>query len=145
MDYVAQAIVQLGSQPGAAGRIYHFCHPQPLEWNDLLAQIAGLGYPLAGVSYGAWVAAVNDRAVQPGADPIFQQLRMLLRAPIFLFAQAKPHFSGRATQQALAPLTCPAADAHLLSVYFRWFQQTGFMPLPSAATQPVAISGSSLP
>lgn len=140
VDYVAQAIVQLGGQPGAVGQSYHFCHPQPLEWNDLLAQIAGLGYPLAGVSYAAWVAAVNDRAAQSGADPIFQQLRMLLRAPIFLFAQAKPHFSGRATQQALAPLTCPAIDQELIATYFTWFQQTGYLPPASQLSPALALA-----
>jgi thioester reductase-like protein len=133
VDYVSRGIVQLSRRPDSVdtlGRVFHFCHPQPVEWVALLEAIGALGYGLTGVTYAEWVAAVNAAAAQQPKNQLYQQLRLLLRAPIYLFAQAKPRFSGRATQEALAPLCCPAIDHRLLSTYFAWFQQTGHLPAP---------------
>lgn len=130
VDYVSRGIVQLSRQPNTVGQIFHFCHPQPVDWVALLEMISTLGYPLTGVTYAEWMAAVNAAAIQQPKNQIYQQLRLLLRAPIYLFAQAKPRFSGRATQQALTPFQYPALDQTLLATYFAWFQQTGYLPTP---------------
>lgn len=136
VGYVSQGIVQLSRQSASLGRTFHFCHPQPADWVTLLEMISALGYPMTGVPYAEWVAAINMAAAQHPKNQLYQQLRLLLRAPIYLFAQAKPRFSGRATQQALAPLTCSAIDQKLLTTYFAWFQQTGYLPTPERMGQP---------
>ncbi len=136
VDYVSRGIVQLSHRADALGRTFHFCHPQPVAWVALLEAIGALGYPLTGVTYAEWVAAISAAAAQQPKNQIYQQLRLLLRAPIYLFAPAKPRFSGRATQQALAPLTCPAIDQELIATYFTWFQQTGYMPPPASQLSP---------
>lgn len=145
VDYVSQAIVQLSRQVDAPGKIFHLCNPQPVGWHELLEHIITLGYPLTSVPYEEWVAAITAAARQPSAIPIYQQLRMLLRAPIYLFAPEKLSSSSAATQQALAALVCPAIDHQLLATSIRWFQQTGYFPLPPAMpatpTPPAAISG----
>lgn len=135
VDYVSRGIVQLSRRADALGQVFHFCHPQPVDWVTLLETIGTLGYPMIGVTYTEWVAAVNMAATQQPKNPLYQQLRLLLRAPIYLFAQAKPRFSGRATQQALTPLQCPALDQTLLATYFAWFQQKGYLPTPAQVGQ----------
>ena len=131
VDYVSRGIVQLSRRPvDTPGRVFHFCHSQPMEWVTLMEAIGALGYGLTAVPYTEWVAAVNAAATQQPKNQLYQQLRLLLRAPIYLFAQAKPRFSGRATEAALTPLRCPAIDHRLLSTYFAWFQQTGHLPAP---------------
>ncbi len=130
VDYVSQGIVQLSRQPDAVGQIFHFCHPQPVAWVTLLEMIGTLGYSMTGVSFDEWVTAVKAAAGQQPQNQCYQQLRLLLRAPIYLFAQAKPQFTGSVTQAALVSLACPALDQKLLNTYFTWFQQTGFLPAP---------------
>jgi len=133
VDYVSRGIVQLSRREDILGGTFHFCHPQPVDWLDLLATMRALGYGLTGVPYDEWVAAVNRAALQQPKNQLYQQLRLLLRAPIYLFAQGKPRFYGRATQTVLAPLTCPTIDHGLVATYLRWFQQTGYLPLPMRA------------
>ncbi len=135
VDYVSRGIVQLSRRPEIVDRVFHFCPPQPVEWVVLLETIGALGYEMTAVTYAEWVAAVNAAATQQPKSQLYQQLRLLLRAPIYLFAQAKPRFSGRATEAALTPLRCPAIDHRLLSTYFAWFQQTGYLPAPEQASQ----------
>jgi thioester reductase-like protein len=130
VDYVSRGIVQLSLQPESVDRVFHFCHPEPVEWEPLMETIGALGYGLTGVPYAEWVAAVQAAATQQPKNPTWQQLRLLLRAPIYLFAPSRPRFSGRATEAALKPLRCPAIDHRLLSTYFAWFQQTGYLPAP---------------
>lgn len=137
VDYVSRGIVQLSRGAGRAGQVYHYCHPQPVAWNALLARIAGLGYPMEGLSYDEWRGAVNQAAAQPGASSALQQARLLLRAPIFLFAEEKPDFRAEATQRALVPLTCPAIDERLLATYLDWFQAVNFLPQPAAIPEKV--------
>jgi thioester reductase-like protein len=130
VDYVSQGMVQLSRQVASLGRTFHFCHPQPVDWVTLLEMIGSLSYPMTSVTYSRWVTAVNTAAMQQPKNQLYQQLRLLLRAPIYLFAQAKPHFSGCATQEMLASLRCPAIDRTLLATYFAWFQQTGYIAAP---------------
>jgi thioester reductase-like protein len=133
VDYVSRGIVQLSLRPNSmdsVDRVFHFCHPEPVEWEALLETIGALGYGLTGVPYAEWVAAVQAAATQQPKNQTWQQLRLLLRAPIYLFAPSRPRFSGRATEAALTPLRCPAIDHRLLSTYFAWFQQTGYLPAP---------------
>ena len=130
VDYVSRGIVQLSRQVDTLGGTFHFCHPQPVAWVALLETIGALGYGLTGVTYAEWVAAINAAALQQPRNQLYQQLRLLLRAPIYLFAQAKPRFNGRATQAALAPLTCPLIDQSLLATYLTWFQYSGYLPTP---------------
>ncbi|MDE3088019.1 MAG: thioester reductase domain-containing protein [Chloroflexota bacterium] len=131
VDYVSRGIVQLSRRADVLGRTFHLCHPQATEWVTLMEQIGELGYPMTGVSYSEWVAAVNAATIQQPKDRFYQQWRLLLRAPIYLFAQDKPHDSSRATQEALAPLRCPPIDQRLLATYFAWFQQVGYLVAPS--------------
>lgn len=132
VDYVSRGIVGLSRETEHSGHVYHYCHPQPVEWNALLARIAALGYQMEGLAYDEWRGAVNQAAAQPGASPALQQARLLLRAPIFLFAEAKPDFRADATRRALDPLTCPAIDERLLATYLDWFQAVDFLPQPAA-------------
>ncbi len=140
VDYVSRGIVQLSRRADVLGRIFHLCHPQATEWVTLLAQIGELGYPMTGVSYAEWVAAVNAANIRQPKDKFYQQWRLLLRAPIYLFDQNKPHDSSLATQEVLAPLHCPPIDPRLLTTYFTWFQQVGYIATSSQSPVMLPVS-----
>jgi thioester reductase-like protein len=152
VDYASRGIVQLSRRADVLGRTFHLCHPQATEWISLMEQIGEMGYSMTGVSYAEWVAAVNaasirqpfdgvypdeGRAQGKPKDKFYQQWRLLLRVPIYLFDQNKPHDSSLTTQEALAPLCCPPIDQRLLATYFAWFQRVGYI-VPSSASRLVA-------
>jgi hypothetical protein len=103
-----------------------------------------LGYPLEKVSHAAWTDDLKRQAALYPREPFYRQLRLLLRSPIYLFAQHKPQFSAEATHRALAQaaLDCPPVDQPLMAAYFAYFRQCGYLPAPpvgqDAAVEPEA-------
>jgi thioester reductase-like protein len=131
VDYVSRGIVQLSRRANMLGRTFHLCHPQSIAWVTLMDQIRALGYAMTGVSYDEWVTELNAATIQQPRNKFYQQWRLLLRAPIYLFAQTKPRDSSVVTQDALSPFRCPPMDQKLLATYLTWFQQVGFIHPPS--------------
>lgn len=130
VDYVSRGIVQLSGKASSFGGTFHFCNAQTIHWLDLIELVRELGYPLSGVPYDEWFAAVGLAAREQPDKSFYRQLRLLLRSPIYLFVESRPRFCSQLTQSALSPLSCPHLDQALLATYFTWFQQSGFLPAP---------------
>ncbi|MFM8444568.1 MAG: thioester reductase domain-containing protein [Methylococcus sp.] len=134
VDHVARAIVQLSREAGAPGRAFHICNPEPVAWTEFMGMVEDSDYPLARMAYPDWIDAIGRASACRPDEPVFRQLRLLLRSPIHLFANTKPHFSAEATHHRLraAGLACPRLDASLMATYLAAFQRCGFLPVPDA-------------
>lgn len=134
VDYVSRAIVHLARSGEAYGRAFHLCNPRPIAWNALMDLVRDLGHPLESLPYPEWVEALRRHSAQNPGVSFYRQLRLLLRSPIYLFAQDKPLFSADATHRALAAasIDCPRIDRKLMAAYFAHFRQCGYLPDPEA-------------
>lgn len=75
VDVVARAIVELGRQPGSAGRAYHLVDERPVSVRGLFGQLAEVGLPTAGLPPDQWQQRVLDRARQTGS-PVLASLAL---------------------------------------------------------------------
>lgn len=138
VDYVSRAMVGLARREDVFGRTFHLCNPEPVAWNTLMAGIGRLGYPLTGVHPAEWREEIERQAAQFPREPFYRQLKLLLRAPIRIFAEDKPLISTASTRQALGDGVCPAVDDALLANYGAYFQRCGHLPPPPGAPAPSA-------
>jgi thioester reductase-like protein len=131
IDYVSQAIVHLSRQPESFGKAFHLFNPKPISWQQLFDQVRYVGYPLAEMEYDNWLEALKHHVSQHPEDKISSSLLLLLRGASSLLLE-KPLFEPSHTLTALTNtrIVCPPMDSTQLSVYFSYFQQRGFFPLP---------------
>lgn len=129
IDYVSRGIVFLSLNEAFYGRTFHFCNPEPIPWNALMAILQDLGYPLEGMSYTQWVESLKQYSMEHPKASFFRQLRVLLRSPIYLFSDDKPHAFGTETARMLevASVTCPPIDRKLMATCFAYFSRCGFL------------------
>ncbi|MFH8348645.1 thioester reductase domain-containing protein [Streptomyces sp. NPDC018045] len=75
IDLVARAVVQLGQEPGSAGRAYHLVGERPTTFAALFAELGALGAPTRGVPVAEWARLVGRRALETG-DPVLSTMAL---------------------------------------------------------------------
>jgi thioester reductase-like protein len=136
IDYACQAMVYLSQQRSSWGQVFHIVNPEPLLWNDWMAKIRALGYPLRPLSYQDWRTELMDQIQQSQDNPKANELYAL--SPIFsddMLDNARlPSFDCQMTLKALTntAIVCPRIDVNLLQTYFSYFIRTGFLAAPPA-------------
>ena len=137
VDYVSQAMVHLASQEKSWGRAFHFFHPAPLAWRQLMASLRALGYPLEEVAYGQWWQELKQRTRHNTAQPaehtsFFATLLLALMAPHYLLYK-RPRLDASDTQEGLAgtDIGCPPFDHDLIATYVAYWQKSRYLPIPS--------------
>jgi amino acid adenylation domain-containing protein/thioester reductase-like protein len=139
VDYVSKAIVYLSEREDYAGRIFHLTNPRLVSTLDAIQWIDGFGYPLQKVPMKQWRQEVVKAARR---SPEFALYPL---APLFEdeerdeddTAEAPHTFDCRKTLRELnkGNLDCPPVTRERMQVYFRYFEQAGFLE-PSAKQQP---------
>lgn len=138
VDYVTSAMIHLTGEPDAFGKAYHYFHPRPAPWNDLMATIRKLGYPLEPMSYEDWKRALKKRAAGTGDSKerktFFANAFLAIIAPHFLFYQ-RPPMSASNLEDGLrgTGIVYPDIDEALMGVYFDYWRKVGFVPHPPGA------------
>jgi amino acid adenylation domain-containing protein/thioester reductase-like protein len=135
VDYVSQAIVQIAQQPSAWGKAFHLTNAQSLSLAQLVQEIQFQGYQLRSISYDQWLKALL--AQQFGRDNALNSLIPLLTSPSAAYSNYLEVLDlGKVDcQNTLAGLVgtaidCPTLDSALLSNYFAYFRQSGFLEDP---------------
>ncbi|TMD63195.1 MAG: hypothetical protein E6I91_13640 [Chloroflexi bacterium] len=139
MDYVSQAIVALAQREDSVGQAFHLFNPATISVGELIDYANAFGYKVQQVDYDTWVdelagvtEGVTDNALAPLA-PLFpkkgragQPGQVLNRA-----------FGNGNVLAGLAgtSITCPLADQKLLSAYFSYLIQSGFLPAPQSVNE----------
>ena len=138
VDYVTAAMVHLARREDSFGKAFHYFHPHPIPWNELMAIIRGLGYRLDEVSLPEWKRALKKRATDPGDTrehkTFFANAFLAIVAPHFLFYPRPPMDASNLTSGLRGTgIACPPIDAALMRVYFDYWRKVGFVPDPAAA------------
>ena len=135
VDVVSRAIVHLGSRDSSWGKSYHYFHPNPLPWNDLMGLIRNLGYQLDPMPYDDWrrlIKRVAANAMLPHDLKAFLAHAFLATvAPHFLFYK-RPPMTATNLEEGLrgTGIAYPDIDAGLIRSYFDYWRHVGFVPGP---------------
>ncbi|MBC6447904.1 type I polyketide synthase [Actinokineospora xionganensis] len=78
VDHLARLVVGLSTSPTALGRTFHTIDPRPLPWNAIFDRIREFGYPVRGVPFDEWRAALIDQVDQDGDDNALAPLMAML-------------------------------------------------------------------
>lgn len=138
VDYVTRAMVHLAGRDTSWGKAFHYFHPNPVPWDDLMGLIRGLGYRLDPMSYEDWRRLLRRSAAdasQPRERKEFLAHAFLATvAPHFLL-YTRPPMSVANLEEGLrgAGIVYPAIDAGLVGVYFDYWRKVGFVPHPREA------------
>jgi amino acid adenylation domain-containing protein/thioester reductase-like protein len=136
VDYVSQAIVALSRRKASSGQVFHLFNPLTISIGELIEYANTSGYPVQQVAYDAWadtlaetIEGTTDNALAPLA-PLFPRKGQAVQQEQVL----QRTFGNQHALAGLADtsITCPPADGKLLSTYFAYLVQSGFLPAPSA-------------
>jgi thioester reductase-like protein len=146
VDYVTGAIEHLSRQESAWGKAYHFFHPGPIAWPDLIEIVGSLGYPLEVVPYEEWwrdlKRAARDPKNTPESRTALSTTVMVLTAPHFLFFKRPPLDSSQLNRAVEGTgIECPPIDQALMGTYLRHWQDSGFIPPARGILASVASAG----
>jgi thioester reductase-like protein len=136
VDYVAHAVAYLSRKPENLGHNFHLNNPHPIDRDAAIAWSLSAGYPLEYLPYEEWQtrliwASRKQNNVLATLQPFFLQRwsEEQLSVPEMYEKGRMPEVRCQATLNALAGsgITCPPLDSKLLSTYFFYFLQTGFL------------------
>lgn len=138
VDYVTSAMVHLAGHAEAFGRAFHYFHPNPAPWNDMMAMIRNLGYTLEPMSLEAWKRALKKRAASKTESKerreFFSNAFLAVISPHFLFYRRPPMDAGNLAEGLRGTgIVYPAIDEQLMRSYFNYWRQVGFVPDPAQA------------
>lgn len=128
VDYVADAIVHLALNGDSLGRVFHLRNPRPVHQRWLFDFVRSLGYPAQCIPFKDWKRQLfaSDHFTQ-NALALFGPFVAGLEERATIMAQ-HDHSNTRVALAGSSAVCPPAKD--LLHVYFRYFQQTGFLAKP---------------
>jgi thioester reductase-like protein len=135
VDCVTDAMVHLAGTASGFGRAYHYFHPDPIPWRDLIRLIEELGYPMAPLPFAEWQRALKTAASVRGDRPeyreYFPNAFMAVMAPHFLLYPRPPlDAANLAAVHRTIGRSYPPIDRSLIGTYFDYWRSIGFIPDP---------------
>ncbi|MBW4500881.1 MAG: amino acid adenylation domain-containing protein [Scytonema hyalinum WJT4-NPBG1] len=131
VDYVSKAIVHLSKQEKSLGKAFHLTNPQLLHSNMLIDQFRLLGYAIEQISYEQWRAKLLDITKGSVEHPLYPLV------PFFPSSNFEDKTSNSGVLQfdcqntldgiAGTSIGCPPLDNQLLSTYFSYLKNQGFL------------------
>lgn len=131
VDYVSKAIVHLSKQEKSLGQTFHLVHCQTLHSSTLVDHIRSLGYSIEQTSYNQWREKLLNITQGSLEHPLYSLV------PFFPARQAQEENSTSRFLQldnqnvtnglVNTAINCPPIDDQLLSVYFSYLREQGFM------------------
>jgi amino acid adenylation domain-containing protein/thioester reductase-like protein len=131
VDYVSKAIVHLSKQEKSLGKAFHLTNPQLLHSNMLIDQFRLLGYAIEQISYEQWRAKLLDITKGSVEHPLYPLVPFF---PSSNFEEKTSNseilqFDCQNTLDGIAgtSIVCPPLDNQLLSTYFSYLKNQGFL------------------
>lgn len=140
VDYVAKAMVTLAGHREALGGTFHLVNPRLVAWRDLIAHLAGRGYPLELQPWDDWRArlpaalgtALESHFASQGSGP-FPARSGNGPAGAAPAVRSQTVYDCTQTERLLVPagVVCPHPDAALLTRCFDSLIEQGRLPRPA--------------
>jgi thioester reductase-like protein len=127
VDYVAKALVSLSRRSESNGKTYHLVNSGGMQWKDLVRWMATQGYQVELSNYEQWRGALIASLRSPrsnaleGLSPFFSESAFHhVRLPVFDCSNVTRELNSNGVQ-------CPPMGDTLLSTYFAYFRESGFL------------------
>lgn len=141
VDYVSQAIVHLSRQKESLEKTFHLVNPQPLPLSEMVNYMRSLGYQIEQVSDAQWRSQLFNAGNSP--DNALYPLLSIFSEEVSDRCDSQSQdssiqqFDCQNTLTGLADTSifCPPVDTKLLSTYFSYLMQSGFLNPPPLQTQ----------
>lgn len=137
VDFVSRSIVHLMGQEKSWGKAFHFFHPEPIEWRELMAIFQRLGYPLDELPYDQWWRELKKNIPASAAEPerkAFLATAMLaMTAPHFLLYKRPPlDWSNLREGLTGSGIEYPVIDEKLVGAYLSYWRKIDYIPAPAS-------------
>ncbi|WDD36594.1 amino acid adenylation domain-containing protein (plasmid) [Nostoc sp. UHCC 0926] len=142
VDYVSKAIVYLSKQNKSLEKIFHLSNPHPIRSFELFDWIRKFGYPLQPMSYNQWEAELLNASEPSLNNPLYPLIPFFAgianegdrnqesSEQTFNLATLKFDFQNTIDGLTSTSIVCPPVDTKLLSTYFSYLIQSGFLNAP---------------
>ena len=129
VDFVSKAIVHLANQTHAKQLIFHLGDPDPVDTQQVFADLTELGYPTTPLEFSKWVTLWNDsRASHKGGDGAFTIDILRSGMPSIEFLRGIVVLNNTMTRPFRAVVQRPKVDKVLLETYTRHWYARGWLP-----------------
>lgn len=133
VDVISRAMVHLAGDASSWGKAFHFFHPSPIPWIDLMEILRDRGFALEETSYDQWWKELKSRMQDP-AEPqeqrsVFSSVMMAMTAPHFLFFK-RPPLDSTQVRAGLkgSGIEYPPIDDKLVGTYVDYWRSIRFIP-----------------
>jgi len=135
VDYVSQAVVALSRNADNSGRVFHLVNPGPMDWDDLMAWIVQIGYPLRVLPlpewYDQWQQFARGTSEYGVLGEIFSfAFQQLSQSQPVQFEPPRYDCSNTLAGLRDTSIACPPLGGELLEKYFQYFVSSGFLAAP---------------
>jgi len=135
VDYVSKAVVHLSQRKELLGTNFHVLNPQPSHLKQLGDWTRSFGYSLEQMPYDEWRAAliqIDEGSVDNAAYSLIPLFFENVPQEQMPERTREASFDCQNTLAGLADssIVCPQLDAQLLSTYFAYFIESGFLEAP---------------
>jgi amino acid adenylation domain-containing protein/thioester reductase-like protein len=129
VDFAVGAIVHLSSQPESIGKTFHLFNPQPTPWSEVINSIISLGYPLKQLDYQQWRKELLATVERSPDHPLFPLISTFDTPHNNTEESINQELEVSNTNAGLAEtsIVCPKCDRQLLSTYFSYLANQGFL------------------
>ncbi|MBD1909176.1 amino acid adenylation domain-containing protein [Leptolyngbya sp. FACHB-16] len=140
VDFVSQTIVHLSKQAcTVVGNAFNLSNPSTISWQHLMNWLRERGYPLRLLPYAEWIVeaiarirSTPDNALYPYLTFLSEQADQGMTVPELYFQTNSLLFNCQNVMNGLAnsEIFYPQIDEKLLTTYFSYFINSGFLPSP---------------
>lgn len=144
VDFVSKAIVHLSSQKELLNQVFHICNPHPLPASELFNWLASFGYSIRQTPSDQWQAELFNHPKGFSENALFPLMPFLASRESHrsnntesleqTFNPASIKFDCQNTLNGLSrtSIICPPVDTKLLTTYFSYLIQSGFIHAPKS-------------
>lgn len=148
VDYVGKAIVALSRRKASLGQAFHLFNPATISIDEVVTALNACGYPVKHIAYDTWVdelARVVDEEIDNALAPLASLFpRMGQNGQQSQTPKRDLDRRNAMTALGATSITCPPADAQLISTYVAYLVKCGFLPVPQGAGATAKVVGSPL-
>jgi phthiocerol/phenolphthiocerol synthesis type-I polyketide synthase E len=142
VDYFARFIVKLSDNKSAKNKVFHFFHPNPMPLTKVLEWMRSYGYNLRVTTMPQWFTNLKDHLKMTPDNSLFPLVPLVTRVGAARFHLSKYIFTNTNLKKLLGKdfYTLPSIDGALLTTYFDYFVNTGFLKKPESSEKKESLN-----
>lgn len=134
VDHFSKSAIYLSLQPESFGKNFNTINPNPPSMRRFVEVINECGYPVESVDHATWEGLLSEHV--DTLDGIVHVLTSKAKAESWSYIERSSVGAGQVSSQnvldglAGTSIVCPDLTAEMMSPYFQFFAEVGFLELP---------------